>query len=146
MHDPSYPPIGDPDPDSHVSRMQYHSPDDVPDLSPYNASPPMLPDDRSMIQEALANEAAVMVTDAGQLTMPTAAALVSLPSNLTTNSMPHNDRDEPEPVPPPPVRTKHIPKPEREVQKQADGKYYCTFPGCVEEVQVFNRKCEWRFV
>ncbi|KAL2757949.1 hypothetical protein ACRALDRAFT_1068413 [Sodiomyces alcalophilus JCM 7366] len=140
MHDPSYPPIGDPDQDYHGQRLQYQSPDDVPDLSPYNASPPMLPDDRSMIQEALANEAA-MVTDAAQLSIPNAAALVSLPTNLT-NPMPPNDREETETAPQT-VRTKHIPKPEREVQKQADGKYYCTFPGCIEEVQVFNRKCEW---
>ncbi|KAK6074906.1 C2H2 transcription factor [Seiridium cupressi] len=40
-------------------------------------------------------------------------------------------------------RSKPIPKPERQVRKNAHGKYECTWTGCTEDVKQFNRKCEW---
>lgn len=43
-----------------------------------------------------------------------------------------------------PQRLKAIPKPERDVTKNADGKFVCTWPNCVEAVKVFSRKCEWK--
>ncbi|RYP61141.1 hypothetical protein DL769_007853 [Monosporascus sp. CRB-8-3] len=44
----------------------------------------------------------------------------------------------------PTPRSKPIPKPDREVSKTDDGKFYkCTWPNCSEEVKIFNRKCEW---
>jgi hypothetical protein len=45
---------------------------------------------------------------------------------------------------PSPGRSKPVPKPDREVTKDANGRYYCAWPGCTEEVRDFNRKCEWR--
>ncbi|PHH54442.1 hypothetical protein CFIMG_003022RA [Ceratocystis fimbriata CBS 114723] len=36
-----------------------------------------------------------------------------------------------------------ITKPEREVEKQSDGKYHCTYEYCSDAQQAFNRKCEW---
>jgi len=44
---------------------------------------------------------------------------------------------------PSPGRSKPIPKPDREVTKGDDGRYVCTWVGCIEEVRTFNRKCEW---
>ncbi|KAM3079410.1 hypothetical protein ACMFMG_005841 [Clarireedia jacksonii] len=44
---------------------------------------------------------------------------------------------------PSPGRSKPVPKPDREVTKDANGRYYCAWPGCTEEVRDFNRKCEW---
>lgn len=42
-----------------------------------------------------------------------------------------------------PQRAKAIPKPEREISKNARGKYECTWQACSESVREFNRKCEW---
>ncbi|RDL39201.1 uncharacterized protein BP5553_03541 [Venustampulla echinocandica] len=44
---------------------------------------------------------------------------------------------------PSPGRSRPIPKPDREVTKGEDGRFVCTWVGCVEEVTSFNRKCEW---
>ncbi|KAI1389575.1 uncharacterized protein F4822DRAFT_205314 [Hypoxylon trugodes] len=41
------------------------------------------------------------------------------------------------------VRRRPIPKPHREVTKNREGKFCCTFPGCSEKVKTFTRKCEW---
>lgn len=42
-----------------------------------------------------------------------------------------------------PSRIKAIPKPDREVTKNADGKFVCVWQGCAEETREFSRKCEW---
>ncbi|OTA90495.1 hypothetical protein M434DRAFT_13892 [Hypoxylon sp. CO27-5] len=42
-----------------------------------------------------------------------------------------------------PSRAGPIPKPNRIVTKNKEGKYYCSFPGCSAKTRVFNRKCEW---
>ncbi|KAK3946050.1 cell wall transcription factor ACE2 [Diplogelasinospora grovesii] len=34
-------------------------------------------------------------------------------------------------------------KPDREVTKNQNGKFVCTWPGCPEEIKEFSRKCEW---
>jgi hypothetical protein len=47
---------------------------------------------------------------------------------------------------PSPGRSKPVPKPDREVTKDASGRFYCSWPGCTEEVKDFGRKCEWRYV
>ncbi|QSZ32805.1 hypothetical protein DSL72_002385 [Monilinia vaccinii-corymbosi] len=44
---------------------------------------------------------------------------------------------------PSPGRSKPVPKPDREVTKDANGRFYCTWAGCTEEIKDFNRKCEW---
>ncbi|KAH8646766.1 hypothetical protein BX600DRAFT_443736 [Xylariales sp. PMI_506] len=45
---------------------------------------------------------------------------------------------------PSPSRKKPIPKPEREATKTPEGKYLCTWRGCIGEIKEFSRKCEWR--
>lgn len=47
---------------------------------------------------------------------------------------------------PSPGRSKPVPKPDREVTKDASGRFYCSWAGCTEEVRDFGRKCEWRSV
>lgn len=42
-----------------------------------------------------------------------------------------------------PSRIKAIPKPDREVTKNIEGKFVCTWPGCSEDIREFGRKCEW---
>ncbi|KAK3684736.1 hypothetical protein B0T22DRAFT_481772 [Podospora appendiculata] len=42
-----------------------------------------------------------------------------------------------------PQRIKAIPKPDREITKNAEGKYVCSWQGCTEDVREFGRKCEW---
>ncbi len=46
----------------------------------------------------------------------------------------------------PPIRARPIPKPGREVQKDANGMFLCTWPSCAEEHKEFSRKCEWKYV
>ncbi|KAK1783461.1 hypothetical protein QBC45DRAFT_88608 [Copromyces sp. CBS 386.78] len=47
------------------------------------------------------------------------------------------------PVAPSSGRIKPIPKPVRQATKNAEGKFVCMWPGCVEDVKEFGRKCEW---
>lgn len=47
---------------------------------------------------------------------------------------------------PSPGRSKPVPKPDREVTKDANGRFYCSWAGCTEDVKDFGRKCEWRYV
>lgn len=47
---------------------------------------------------------------------------------------------------PSPGRSKPVPKPDREVTKDANGRFYCSWAGCTEETKDFGRKCEWRYV
>ncbi|KXX73801.1 Cell wall transcription factor ACE2 [Madurella mycetomatis] len=42
-----------------------------------------------------------------------------------------------------PHRIKAIPKPDREVTRNQEGKFICTWPGCTEEAKEFGRRCEW---
>lgn len=42
-----------------------------------------------------------------------------------------------------PGRSKPVPKPDRPVTKDTDGRFVCNWPGCEEAVKHFNRKCEW---
>ncbi len=42
-----------------------------------------------------------------------------------------------------PHRVKHIPKPERDVQKNDKGMFQCTWSECEEDVRQFARKCEY---
>ncbi|OLN86468.1 Transcriptional factor SWI5 [Colletotrichum chlorophyti] len=172
MHDGSYPPIGDPDHDHNVDPTSQYQATDVPELASYNPSPSMLEDDRSLLPDGL-DDNSIDVSDATRLDLSAPPPLASLPANLPPNlstnlssnlssnlsanlaaSLPANlSPTLPEPLPSnhkddaeastPSSRVKCIPKPEREVTKQPDGKFYCTFPGCTEETQVFTRKCEW---
>ncbi|TAQ88062.1 hypothetical protein B7494_g3591 [Chlorociboria aeruginascens] len=43
---------------------------------------------------------------------------------------------------PSPGRSKPVPKPEREIVKDATGRFICNFEGCTEEIRNFGRKCD----
>jgi hypothetical protein len=43
-----------------------------------------------------------------------------------------------------PRRVRASVRPDREVIKNAEGKFVCTFPGCTDKVNEFVRKCEWK--
>lgn len=60
----------------------------------------------------------------------------------TSLELPELPKDEEEA--PSPGRSKPVPKPDREITKDINGRFYCNWPGCTEEVKDFNRKCEWR--
>ncbi|KAJ3560879.1 hypothetical protein NPX13_g9152 [Xylaria arbuscula] len=40
-------------------------------------------------------------------------------------------------------RMKPIPKPQRQVVKNCDGKFICTWDGCNAPIKEFSRRCEW---
>ncbi len=48
------------------------------------------------------------------------------------------------PVATTPQRSKPIPKPDREVTRNLDGKLVCTYASCTDEPREFTRKCEWK--
>jgi len=43
-----------------------------------------------------------------------------------------------------PRRVRASVRPDREVVKNAEGKFICTFPGCANKINEFVRKCEWK--
>ncbi|KAK3299162.1 uncharacterized protein B0H64DRAFT_415546 [Chaetomium fimeti] len=104
--------------------------------------------------------------DADRFTDPTDAVVNELATTVATFTAPHSqfvDATEPRldlPVGPPPATTttavkedspiattpqriKAIPKPDREVTRNLEGRFICTWPGCAEEPKEFVRKCEW---
>jgi hypothetical protein len=154
IHDGAYPPDPTGDPNDRYADA------DESDLGPFNPPPPMLGDDRSMLSDdrGLLVDASATVPDGSSLDIS-----VGVPKSLTAelqeavdglHDVLHNhasaDKASPEvPTPSPEAttpssRVKPIPKPDRDVAKNADGKYYCNFQGCTEDNQVFSRKCEWR--
>ncbi|KAF7874099.1 hypothetical protein EAF04_002771 [Stromatinia cepivora] len=70
----------------------------------------------------------------------TAQPMTETPDH-TSLELPELPKDEEEA--PSPGRSKPVPKPDREITKDANGRFYCTWPGCTEETKDFNRKCEW---
>ena len=148
IHDGPYPNLGDPEqPDEATGR--FPSPPDIDGLPRFGGGgSSMLPDERSLTVE----ERALIVDDPVSGGDATALDLASPPALPTTMESllpePAEDgaelKDDSADGPPSSMRQKGVPKPEREVTKQADGKFYCVFPGCTEEVKKFSRKCEWR--
>ncbi|TRX97271.1 hypothetical protein FHL15_002065 [Xylaria flabelliformis] len=57
------------------------------------------------------------------------------PIAFTTESKPN--------VPKGPPRMKPIPKPQRQVVKNSEGKFICTWHDCTAPIKEFLRKCEW---
>ncbi|KAH7633236.1 hypothetical protein B0T09DRAFT_355218 [Sordaria sp. MPI-SDFR-AT-0083] len=76
-----------------------------------------------------------------QVTQPltSAAAAPSPPSQ----QHPQEQQSPTTPVAPSSGRIKPIPKPVRQATKNAEGKFVCLWPGCVEDIKEFGRKCEW---
>ncbi|KAK0728586.1 hypothetical protein B0T26DRAFT_640177 [Lasiosphaeria miniovina] len=88
-------------------------------------------------------------TDAVVNELATVATFNAPPPNFVDTSEPRLDLGAPplskedSPTATTPQRIKAIPKPDREVTKNIDGKYVCTWPGCSEDMKEFGRKCEW---
>lgn len=70
--------------------------------------------------------------NAPNLESPVDDAMENLPN------LPSHESDAPSPG-----RSKPIPKPAREVTKGDNGRYFCSWVGCTEEIRDFARKCEW---
>lgn len=50
----------------------------------------------------------------------------------------------PKPASSPQLNSNPIRRPERVINKDADGRYQCNFTGCNEEIKIFRRRCEWK--
>ena len=73
------------------------------------------------------------------------AQLVTELQNAMGGIEDHEDHKEDEGThePESPGRSKPVPKPDRPITKDANGRFYCDWPNCTEAVKDFGRKCEW---
>lgn len=145
IHEGAYPPIGDEHDHTHDQRFTDN--DVAEQLSHYTTEVSMLPDDRVVLGDdrGMMPEDAVAVQEATQLDLthatfpsPVQAALHGALDSL------HDDKDLSPSAGSPTSRAKLIIKPDRDVVKQADGKFHCPLDECKEEVRTFSRKCEWK--
>lgn len=122
IHDGGYPPIDDP----------HDATEDVDRFS----------DPSDAVVNELANTVATF-TAPPQTFVETAEPpldLTTAPATATTTSA----SKENSPTATTPQRIKAIPKPDREVTRNLQGKFVCTWAGCAEEPREFSRKCEWK--
>lgn len=100
-------------------------------------------------------------TDPSDPVVSELATVVAFPAPASTNFVEHVPEPVPEPQPvrlelsslplhkgdspsaPATQRIRPIAKPDREITKNLDGKFVCSWPGCTEDVKEFSRKCEW---
>ncbi|POR32412.1 Uncharacterized protein TPAR_07388 [Tolypocladium paradoxum] len=167
LHEGAYPPIGDEhDHDhDHAADQRYTDSDVAEHLSHYTADASILADEREVLGDGrdvlgddrgvLGDDRGIMSDDAGAVQDATRLDLgptgfsspiqVPLPD---PPSMPNALRGSKDPSPcvgspSSASRIRPIPKPDRDVAKQADGKFHCPLPDCREDVRAFSRKCEW---
>ncbi|KAF4979497.1 hypothetical protein FZEAL_4317 [Fusarium zealandicum] len=144
IHEGGYPPIGD-DHD-HTVDQRFTDNDVAEQLSHYTTEAALLPDtsvldDRGMMPEDAATIQEATRLDLGHPSFPSPIeAAMQAPS---LDPLPDDKELSPSPGSPPASRIKPIPKPDRDVVKQADGKFHCPMDDCKEEVRSFSRKCEW---
>lgn len=120
IHEGSYPPMDD------------HHDDPTPDADRF-------PDPSDAVVSELASTVATFTAPPHpQFVDTTAEPRIDLPAPASTISK------EESPIATTPSRIKAIPKPDREVTKNLEGKYICTWPGCTEESKEFGRRCEWK--
>lgn len=142
----AYPPIGDEH--DHGADQRYTDVEMAEHLSHYTADASLLGDDRGLMG---GDDVTSVVQDAARLELAAAAFSSPIPISVHAPSIPTEAvRESKDPSPsagsPPQPRTKAIPKPDRDVSKQADGKFHCPLEECKEEVRAFARKCEWKYV
>jgi len=154
MHDASpYQAMTDADPDHPTDAEERFGETDVSELAGYHNAQldegQILGhhDERTMMEEAAHEPKMDLVPTPtmalSSLQAPEAQAEKSSP--IPTSSQAKSDATETgAAVAPTPTRMKLIPKPDREVSKHPDGKFYCAWAGCAEASQGFNRRCEWR--
>ncbi|KAF4459428.1 fungal specific transcription factor [Fusarium albosuccineum] len=145
IHEGGYPPIGD-DHD-HTADQRFTDSDVAEQLSHYTTEAAMLPDgtgvlgdDRGMMPE---DAAAVQEATRLDLGHPTFPSPIQAAMQAPSLDLPDDKDLSPGAGSPPTSRIKPIPKPGRDVVKQADGKFHCPLDDCKEEVRTFSRKCEW---
>ncbi|KAL2266276.1 hypothetical protein VTJ83DRAFT_5628 [Remersonia thermophila] len=127
IHDGGYPPM-----DEHQ--------DNAPDADRFA-------DPSDAVVNELANSVATFTTASAHppyVPEPEPAARLQIPAAPASGPSPASGSPKEEsPVLATPQRVKSIPKPEREVTRNPDGKFVCTYPSCTEEPREFTRKCEW---
>ena len=140
MHDGAYPNLGDDNDRDHAADLGHDRYTDHEGMPVFNAAPTMIDDERDLVgDESPMAQGAVLDLPMVKATTPQD---VESDQHIKTVAPPLAPMDQP--TPPPSARIKAIPKPDREVSKQADGRFYCSWPGCTDEKQVFARRCEWR--
>lgn len=145
IHEGAYPSIGDEH--DHAADQRFTDSDVAEQLSHYTAEASMLPDDRGV----LGDDRGMMPEDAAAVQEATRLDLgPSFPSPMqatmqspTLDGLPEQKDLSPGAGSPPSSRVKPIPKPDRDVIKQADGKFHCPLDDCKEDIRAFSRKCEW---
>lgn len=152
IHEGVYPSLGD----EHDHSEQRFTDNDVAEqLSHYTAEASMLPDDRNVLgdeRDLLGNDG----TDMTQLDLSAPAfpspvqapAQPNLEAHIESPPMPITTPTQVSPGredSPSSARGRVIPKPNRDVIKQADGKFHCPLDDCKEDLRSFSRKCEWKY-
>lgn len=122
IHEGSYPPIDD------------HHHDPTPDTDRF-------PDPSDAVVNELATTVATFTAPPPPHFVDTAEPRLDLPAPTTSTTTVSKENS---PTATTPQRIKAIPKPDREVTKNSEGKFICTWPGCSEEPREFTRKCEWK--
>ncbi|KAH7149163.1 hypothetical protein B0J13DRAFT_298790 [Dactylonectria estremocensis] len=147
IHEGAYPPIGDEH--DHAADQRFTDNDVAEQLSHYTAEAAMLPDDRVVLGDdrGMIPEDATAIQEATRLDLghPTFPSPIVEAMQVPPALDPLQDEKDLSPGvgSPPSLRIKPIPKPDREVLKQADGKFHCPLDDCKEEQRAFARKCEW---
>lgn len=170
IHEGAYPPIGDEhdhDHDhDHAADQRYTDSDVAEHLSHYTADPSILADEREVLGDGrdvlgddrgvLGDDRGIMSDDAGAVQDATRLDLggptgFSSPMQVPLPDPPSMPDTLPESKDPSPgvgspssaSRIRPIPKPDRDVAKQSDGKFHCPLSDCREDLRAFSRKCEW---
>ncbi len=127
------------EPRSFIHDSGYPTMDDHHETSP---DPDRFTDPTDAVVNELASTVATFTTPHPQFvdTSEPQLELPIVPTAATTTSTSKEDS----PTATTPQRIKAIPKPDREVTRNLEGKFICTWPGCAEEPKEFTRKCEWK--
>ncbi|KAG5973098.1 hypothetical protein E4U56_005298 [Claviceps arundinis] len=153
MHEGAYPPIGEEHDEDHGVDQRYTDSEVAAHLSHYTADAALLEDDR-IGDDRIGDERGIMVGD-DECAVQDPAPLdldTKFPSPipdalhaplLPTDRIPESKEPSPGTGSPASMRIKTIAKPDRDVVKQADGKFHCPLEDCKEDVRTFSRKCEW---
>ncbi|TWU79215.1 hypothetical protein ED733_008973 [Metarhizium rileyi] len=141
IHEGAYPPIGDEHDHDHGADQRFTDSEVAEHLSHYTSDAALLGDDRSILDDGSG------VQDATRLDLSAAGFSSPIQVSLHAPSIPEPSSESKDPSPgigsPPSSRIKPIPKPDRDVVKQSDGRFHCPLDECKEEVRAFSRKCEW---
>lgn len=136
IHEGAYPPIDD-DQDN-AADQRFTDSDVAEQLSHYTTEASMLPDGRVVMADDLGHDGHG-VHDVASFPSP----LPMHPGSMSDH-LPDSKEASPGADSSPSSRVKPIPKPNRNVDKQGDGKFHCPLPDCKEDVRAFARKCEWK--